>query len=220
MGRTRHPRLFRDIGVSRPGGDIPMVEVSSRAELRAWLASHHAQAGSIWLVTYKKAAGERYLSYEEIVEEALAFGWVDSLPRELDRLRTMRILAPRKRGSAWSRVNKARIEKLIAEGCMTEAGMARIEQAKADGSWSRLDAVETLTLPADVAEALQARPPAAANFQAFPRSSRRLILEWISSAKGAETRAKRIATTAAMAARNLRANHVRQPGGSRRTRDR
>jgi uncharacterized protein YdeI (YjbR/CyaY-like superfamily) len=123
----------------------------------------------------------------------------------------MHLLAPRKPGSAWSRVNKERAERLIASGLMTEAGLAKIEQAKANGSWSKLDDVEALTIPGDLAEALSAHPPAAANFDGFPRSSKRLILEWIIQAKRSETRAKRIEETARLAAKNERANHYRQP---------
>jgi uncharacterized protein YdeI (YjbR/CyaY-like superfamily) len=191
--------------------DFARVEVDSRAALRRWLEAHHAQAESIWLVTYKKAAGARYLPYDAIVEEALAFGWIDSLPRALDAQRTMILLSPRKAGSSWSAVNRARVERLIASGAMHAAGLARIEAAKADGSWSRLDAVEALTVPEDLAAALVPGSVADTHFRAFPRSVTRGILEWIGNAKAPETRARRIAETAAKAADNLRANHPRQP---------
>lgn len=193
------------------GADHPRVEVASRAELRAWLAAHHADAEAIWLVTGKKAAGDRYLPYDAIVDEALCVGWVDSQPRALDALRSMRLLAPRRPGSGWSRVNKKRVERLIADGLMTPAGLAVIDRAKADGSWAKLDAVETLALPEDLGAALAAHPPAAGYFDAFPRSSKRLILEWITAAKAPETRARRIEETARLAAGNIRANHYRQP---------
>ena len=196
--------------MSRAAEDFPRVEVQSRAELRAWLSDHHAESQSIWLVTYKKVTGDRYLPYDAIVEEALAFGWVDSVPRELDATRSMRLLSPRKPGSAWSKVNKARVEKLIAGNLIDAAGLSVVEAAKADGSWGRLDAVEALIVPPDLEAALLVYPPAAANFAAFPRSSKRLILEWIQNAKGEGTRAKRIDETASKAAINERANHYRQ----------
>jgi len=169
------------------------------------------QRESIWLVTWKKAAGARYLPYGAIVDEALAFGWIDSLPRALDAERTMILLSPRKTGSSWSAVNRERVERLIAAGAMHPAGLARVAAAKADGSWSRLDAVEALTIPDDLAAALVPGSVADGHFHAFPRSVARRILEWIGNARTPETRARRIAETAAKAADNLRANHARQP---------
>lgn len=196
--------------MSKSATEAPRVEVADRAELRAWLARHHAQAGSIWLVTGKKGA-PGYVSYQAIVEEALCFGWIDSLPRALDETRTMHLLSPRKPGSAWSKVNKAKADMLIAAGRMAAPGLAAIERAKSDGTWSKLDAVETLVVPDDLARALAAHPPAADRFDAFPRSSRRLILEWIAQARTPATRERRIEETARLAAENIRANHYRQP---------
>lgn len=190
--------------------ELARVEVHSRAEWRRWLTAHHAQEQGIWLVTYKKSAdAERFLSYEDIVEEALCFGWVDSLPRKLDAARSMRLVAPRRPKSAWSAVNKARIEELVAARKMARPGLAAVERAKADGSWARLDGVEALVTPRDLSRALARHPRAAANFRAFPRSSKRLILEWIASARTPETRAKRVEETARKAAKNERANHWR-----------
>ena len=189
--------------------DFLRVQVESRAEWRAWLDANHTRTESIWLVTFKKAAGERYLSYDDVVEEALCFGWIDSLGRTLDHERTMLLLSPRKSGSGWSRANKERIERLIAQGLIAAPGLAKIEQAKADGSWARLDQVEALIIPDDLAEALSRHEGAATNFEAFPRSAKRGILEWIMQAKRPETRAKRIAETARLAAENRRANSYR-----------
>lgn len=210
--RPAAPRRSRD--------DLARVEVKSRAEWRRWLATHHSQTEGVWLVTYKKSADpERYLSYDDIVEEALAFGWVDSLPRTLDASRSMRLVAPRRPKSAWSAVNKARVDKLLAEGRMTPAGVRVVERAQADGSWARLDDVEALALPPDLRRALRDAPFAAAYFDAFPRSSKRLILEWITSARTPETRAQRVAETARLAAKNERAHHwraARRPPGAPR----
>lgn len=196
--------------------EFERIAAASREDLRAWLAANHRQTDSIWLVTWKKAAGERHLPYNDIVEECLCFGWVDSLPRKLDDQRTMLLLSPRKPGSAWSAANKARVRKLIASGLMTPAGLARVEAAKADGSWSFLDDVETLAIPDDLSRALKAHPPAAKLFAAFPPSTRRGVLEWIKQAKTPETRAKRVTETARLAADNIRANTPRQLKGSAR----
>ena len=192
-------------------GDHPRVEVASRAELHAWLQGNHTRTTSIWLVTWKKAAGARHVPYSDVVDEALCFGWIDSLPRKLDADRTMVRLSPRKPGSAWSAVNKTKIERLLADGRMTNAGLAAIDRAKADGSWSLLDSIATLSPPPDLAKALTADPASKLNFEAFPTSVRRAILEWITQSKTPETRARRINETARLAADNIRANHPRQP---------
>ncbi len=192
------------------GEHLARIEIASAADLRKWLAAHHAQKESVWLVTFKKGHAN-YVPYDEIVEEALAYGWVDSLPRKLDAERSMLLLSPRKPKSAWSAINKARVEKLIAQKRMRAPGLKAIETAKANGAWGKLDAVETLAPPDDLAKALRAAAPADAHFAAFPRSVRRGILEWIAQAKKPETRAKRIAETAALAAQNKRANQYRRP---------
>jgi uncharacterized protein YdeI (YjbR/CyaY-like superfamily) len=188
--------------------DHPQVVVASRAELRDWLVAHHGQSGSIWLVTWKKG-DPRHIGYDPIVEEALCFGWIDSLPRKLDAARTMVRLSPRKPGSGWSAVNKARIDRLLAAGLMAPAGLAAIAAAKADGSWSRLDTAGALTEPDDLRAALAAIPGAAVHWAAFPPSARRAILEWIAQARMPATRARRIATSASEAAHNRRANQAR-----------
>jgi uncharacterized protein YdeI (YjbR/CyaY-like superfamily) len=187
------------------------VEISSRADLRSWLAANDQRKESVWLVIWKKATGDRHVPYDAIVEEALCFGWIDSVPRKLDEQRSMLILSPRKPGSAWSGVNKARVGRLIAEGLMQPTGLAVITAAQADGSWSRLDSASALEVPPDLELAFAGHPGSAANFAAFPASTRRAILEWIIQAKTSPTRMKRIEETATLAAQNIRANQYRQP---------
>lgn len=181
----------------------------SRAAWRAWLAKHHTRAEGVWLISYKKGTGKPRVDYEAAVEEALCFGWVDSLPRRLDDERTMLYFAPRKPGSGWSRPNKERVARLQAAGLMAPAGLAKVEAAQRDGSWAKLDAVEALDLPPDLTAALAAFPDARAHWDAFPRSVKRGILEWILAAKRPETRARRIAETSRLAQRNERANQWR-----------
>ncbi len=182
----------------------------TRGEWRAWLEANHTRGEGVWLISYKKATGKPRIEYDEAVEEALCFGWVDSRPNKLDDERAMLWFAPRKAGTGWSKPNKERVARLIAAGRMAEAGMAKIRAAQADGSWAALDAVEALEVPPDLAEALAGYPAAAANFAAFPRSAKRGILEWIASAKTAETRARRVAETARLAEQNQRANQWRK----------
>jgi len=185
------------------------IHPQTRAEWRAWLEEHHTQTEGVRLISYKKATGKLRFEYADAVEEALCFGWVDSKPNKLDDERAMLWFAPRKAGTGWSKLNKTRVEKLLQAGLMTPAGLAKIEAAKQDGSWTALDAVEELTIPADLAEALAMYGAARQHFEAFPRSVKRGILEWISNAKKAETRAKRVEETAQLAAENKRANQWR-----------
>ncbi len=186
------------------------VHLKTRREWRVWLEKNHDRTQGIWLITYKKASGKPRIEYDEAVEEAICFGWVDSKPGKLDDERSMLWFAPRRPKTGWSKINKARVEQLITSGLMTPAGMAKVDAAKKDGSWNALDAVEALEVPADLADALAADAKAAAYFDAFPRSVKRAILEWIASAKKPETRARRIHETVTSAARNIRANQWRQ----------
>lgn len=180
------------------------VEVLDRVSWRDWLVGHYQQAESIWLVTYKKHTAH-YLAYDAIVEEALCFGWIDSLPRKLDGDRTMLLLSPRKPKSVWSKLNKTRVASLIEQGLMTPAGLMKIEQAKADGSWSFLDDVEALIMPADLAVALSANVMAKQYFEAFSPTAKKAILQWIKMAKQTQTRQQRIEKTVTLAAQNIKA---------------
>lgn len=186
------------------------VHPLTRGEWRSWLEQNWSRTEGIWLVSYKKDTGKPRFEYDEAVEEALCFGWVDSKPNKLDDERSLLWFAPRKRGTGWSKPNKERVERLIAQGLMAPPGLAKIEAAKQDGSWTALDAVEALEIPLDLAEALAAYPSAAANFDSFPRSVKRGILEWIVNAKKPETRAQRVSETARLAEDNVRANQWRK----------
>ena len=145
---------------------------------------------------WRQESGRSGLTYEEAVLEALCFGWIDSKPAKLDEQRTMLRFSPRKRGSGWARSNKLRIERLLAEGLMAEPGLALIEEAKRDGSWTLLDGVEDLVVPDDLAAALARHPGARERWDNLPRSVRRGALEQIVRAKRPDTRARRVAETA------------------------
>lgn len=183
---------------------LQTVDLTDRAAWRDWLAAHHTQPEGVWLVLYNKASGRRLLTYEEAVEEALCFGWIDSLPRKLNEASFKLLFTPRKKGSGWSAVNKRRLEKLEAAGMLMPAGLAKIAAAKQDGSWTSLDAAEALEMPEDLTQALAANPTAQANFAAFPPSARKQILQYLSSARRPETRQQRLARVVARAADNLR----------------
>lgn len=183
----------------------PTLEPGTRAAWRAWLADHHAHSAGVQVVYLKRRfAGPEDLDYEAIVLEALCFGWIDSTGGRVDDRRTSVWMAPRKRGSGWAATNKARLETLLAEGLMAPAGIAVVEAAKADGSWTILDAAEALMEPPELGPALDALPGARANWEAFPPSARKMAIGWIDTAKRPVTRAARIAATAEAAAANRR----------------
>jgi uncharacterized protein YdeI (YjbR/CyaY-like superfamily) len=190
--------------------DLERVHPADRAEWCAWLAENHATSPGVWLVTWRRASGRTPLAYEDAVEEALCVGWVDSLGRAVDAERTSLLYTPRKRGSGWSRPNKQRVARLEEAGLMRPAGRAVVEAAIADGSWTMLDDVEDLVEPPELRALLDADPAARAHWDAFPRSAKRGLLEWIVQARRPETRARRIAETAEAASRGERANEWRR----------
>ena len=168
------------------------IDMPNRAGWRAWLEANHATSPGVWLIYGKKAAGPDRLSYEEAVEEALCFGWIDSRPGQVDDTRTKITMTPRKPGSAWSTVNKERIERLIATGLMTPAGQAKIDAAKTDGSWELYDRIEDLSVPDDLAAALATDQTAEAGYERFSSSTRKALLLWLVTARRPATRARRV----------------------------
>lgn len=181
------------------------VYFPDRAALRAWLHQHHDSHPAIWLVYDKKQAkADRALTYDDIVEEALCFGWIDSVTRRVDAARASLYFSPRKPGSTWSAVNKKRLLRLIEQGLIHPAGQAKIDRAKEDGSWTTLDAVERLEVPPDLASAFRSHPKAKSSFDAFPPGARKQILYWITSAKRDETRSDRIRRSLAAIAKGQR----------------
>ena len=192
--------------MGKPAETAEKVEIKTRSDLRKWLQAHYLQNQGVWLIKYKKSH-KYYLSYDDVVEECICFGWIDSLPRKLDEQKTMLYISPRKKGSNWSKANKERVKKLELAGLIQKAGLIKIEQAKKDGSWSFLDDVEALILPDDLKQAFSENQVAQKNFENFPPSSKRGILEWIKNAKRPETRAKRIQNTVQKATKGIRANY-------------
>ena len=183
--------------------ELVRIEMKSRQAWRDWLAENHRQPDSVWVVTFKKGQGP-YVAYDELVEEALCFGWIDSLPRRLDESRTMLLMSRRHAGSGWSKANKDRIARMTKAGLMADPGLTAVAGAKSDGSWTMLDVVDALEKPEDLVKALRDHRQANEYFDGFPPSVRRGILEWIAQAKRPQTRARRIHETAMAAARNER----------------
>jgi uncharacterized protein YdeI (YjbR/CyaY-like superfamily) len=164
------------------------------AAWRLWLAEHHADSGGLWLKLAKKAAPEPTLTYAEALDEALCFGWIDAQTRGLDEQYWLKRFTPRTSGSRWSKINTAKADALIAAGRMRPAGLAEVERAQADGRWAAAYAGPgTIEVPGDLAEALAARPEAAAFFTTLTSINRYAILYRLTTVKRAETRARKIA---------------------------
>ncbi len=173
-----------------------------RNEWHDWLLMNHAVSSGVLLIYYKKGSKKPSVSYDEAVEEALSFGWIDSRVNSLDEERYMQRFTPRKVRSIWSKRNKQRVEKLVKSGLMTEAGLEKVEAAKRDGSWNALDVIEDTQIPEDLSVALASDKKAHDNFMAFSDSSKKIILHWIRDAKRPETRKRRIEKAVELAGEN------------------
>jgi uncharacterized protein YdeI (YjbR/CyaY-like superfamily) len=180
------------------------VAVTSREQWRSWLAAHHADCPGVWLVVWKPGHGPA-VPYEDLVEESLCYGWVDSRARGVDAARGSILMTPRRPRGTWARSNKERVARLTAQGRMAPAGLAAVEAAKASGGWTLLDDVEDLVEPADLRAALDASPAARRTWDGFAPSARKMLLGWIATARTAPTRARRVATTVSEAEQGRRA---------------
>lgn len=188
----------------------PQIHLKDRASWRRWLAANHGKSTGIWLVRWRRSSGRPGIEYGVSVEEALCFGWIDGQAATIDEQRSMQYFAPRRPRSAWSRSNKERYERLSQAGRVAPAGHASVEQAKANGSWAALDAVDRLEVPTDLAAALDALPPARDVWESFPRSVKFGLLAWIAAARQDQTRKRRIEETATAAQRKERAHQPRR----------
>jgi uncharacterized protein YdeI (YjbR/CyaY-like superfamily) len=168
------------------------LNCTTRARWRAWLQEHSARAPEVWLVMHKKGTGRSSLSIADAQEEALCFGWIDQLSRSLDGARFLLRFTPRRPGSMWSMTNIRRVRKLTREGRMTEAGLAKVAEAKRNGQWRAAIAREnTGVIPPELAGALRRRKGALAGFRALADSRKKQLLYWFQTAKTPETRQRR-----------------------------
>ena len=188
--------------VGRAGMPTEQVYVPDRASWRQWLEDNHAVSSGIWLVFDKKSSRTDRLLYSDSVEEALCYGWIDSTIRPLDDARYMQLFTPRKPKSNWSRLNKERVARLQKADLIRPAGASAIAEAKKNGSWSKLDTVEALSVPDDLAKELAKSAIALKNFNAFAPSARKGFLHWVHNCKRPETRAERIRTVVRCAKEN------------------
>ena len=172
---------------------------------RAWLQENHATQKEAWLVILKNHVTKPGVDYEAAVEEAVCFGWIDGIMKGADGDSYFLRFSPRKRGSIWSVSNQRRVERLIAQGKMTEAGMAKVREAQENVEWeAAIRREDTSNLPEDVQEVLIKHPEAQANFEKLPASQKKQFLYWIGSAKTDATRQKRIQEMVKMVANNKR----------------
>lgn len=178
-------------------------------EWRNWLEKNHKTEKSVWLIIFKNGSSIPSIKYPEAVNEALCFGWIDSKPNKRDDLSYYQFFARRNPSSRWSGLNKRKVKELIAQGKMTDEGFKMIRIARETGTWSALDNVEKMIVPEDLQLQFDNNKEALTNWQHFPPSSKKIILEWILSAKRTTTRQKRITETVNLAAQNIRANHYR-----------
>jgi uncharacterized protein YdeI (YjbR/CyaY-like superfamily) len=182
---------------------------SSRQEWEFWLKENHGSKQSVWLVYYKKKSNFATVTYNDAVDEALCFGWIDSKAKPLDEEKSMRFFCKRKPNSVWSKINKGKVRRLIAEGLMMQAGYESIETAKQNGSWTILDDVEELKIPKDLEKEFKTKQGSKDFFLSLSKSVRKGILQWLVLAKRPETRQKRICEIAELAAKKLKPKQFR-----------
>ena len=169
------------------------LHVTKRKDWRLWLSENHHKEKEIWLIYYKKHTGKPRVPYGDAVEEALCFGWIDSIVRTIDDERYMQKFTPRKAKSNWSDSNKKRVEKLIHTGEMTKAGLEKIEAAKTNGSWDKIiTATKSFEMPIELKSALGINHGARDFFNNLSPSCQRQYIGWIASARKEETKQRRV----------------------------
>lgn len=182
-----------------PSDGLPVMLFETQTDFEAWLDEHHASSSGAWLRLAKKASGLRSLSYAEAVEAGLCFGWIDGQKKGYDERSWLQRFTPRGPQSIWSKVNRAKVEALIAAGGVRPAGLAAVERARQNGRWdAAYDPASTATVPEDLQAALDASDRADAFFKTLSGANRYALLFRIQTAKKPETRARRIQEFIAM----------------------
>jgi len=182
---------------------------TNREEWRLWLKTNHSSLKSVWVIFYKKNSKSSTISWSEAVDEALCFGWIDSVKKSIDSEKYIQLFSQRKPQSTWSKINKNKIKQLIENGLMTQAGFKSIEVAKQNGCWTILDKVEDLIIPNDLEEAFKKQEGSKDYFNKLSNSTKKAMLQWLVLAKRAETRKKRIAEISELAGKSQKPNQFR-----------
>jgi len=181
-----------------------LLDVNGAAEWRLWLSENHLNKDLVWLVFYKQGSGHPSISYDDAVDEALAFGWIDSVIKKIDERRYARKFTPRRPGSVWSKYNLARVKKLNAEGRMTRWGLEAYRERTGEISLLEQFNEKAVRIPSDLTVALGRNRTAFQNFERMAPSHRKRYLMWIAGAKKPETRKKRIAEAVVLISRNVK----------------
>ncbi|PWJ57600.1 uncharacterized protein YdeI (YjbR/CyaY-like superfamily) [Dyadobacter jejuensis] len=192
-----------------PNKEVKTFCPFNAGEWRAWLQENHSKEKSVWLVFYKNKSKIKGVSWSEAVDEALCYGWIDSLVKPIDEEKFMRFFCRRKPKSIWSAINKDKVKQLIETKRMTPAGMECVDRAMEDGSWSLLDSAEALTIPQDLEQELDKWPIAKDFFLSLSRSNQKGLLQWLLMAKRAETRQKRIDEIVASTRQSIKPKFIR-----------
>jgi uncharacterized protein YdeI (YjbR/CyaY-like superfamily) len=195
--------------VSETVEGAPTLYARDLSQWRDWLAANGRTRRVVWLIVYKKGSGVPGVSFHDAIEHALCYGWVDSKAVRRDLRSCYLCFTPRNPRSTWGRANRERAQRMIDAGFMTPSGQALIDLARQTGTWDALASAQDGTIPDDLDALFDAHPVARENFERFPPSSRRLILQWIATAKRPDTRDRRLRETVSLAEENIRANHPR-----------
>jgi len=189
--------------------EIETFRPTSQKDWRKWLTQNHDSKQAVWLLLYKKEANQPTIAWNEAVDQALCFGWIDSKRKPLDDEKFLQFFSKRKPRGTWSKVNKEKVLQLVEAGLMTKAGLDCIETAKQNGSWTILDEVEELKIPEDLEEELNRKPGAMDFYLSLSKSVRKSILLWLVLAKREETRQSRIKEIAELASQKLKPKYLR-----------
>jgi uncharacterized protein YdeI (YjbR/CyaY-like superfamily) len=201
VSRSAEEELPPAVSLPRVGTDdgLPTIRFASAADWEAWLEEHHAVSDGVWIKIAKKGSGIESVRYPAVLESALCFGWIDGRREPLDERYFLQRFTPRRSRSRWSRINRDKAERLIAEGRMRAAGLAEVERARADGRWeAAYEGQRQIAVPDDLQRELDARPKAKAFFAELNSQNRYAILYRLQDAKRPETRARRLAKFVAM----------------------
>ncbi len=172
--------------------NAPHFTPNDESEWRVWLEKNHLIEESVWVVFYRKASPQHNLTWGQAVDQALCFGWIDSIKRPIDGEKFKQYFSKRKKGGTWSKINKDKVRELKKQGLMHPMGEASISQAKKDGSWTFLDPVDRLEIPDDLNLAFERHPKAKNHYDQLSVGKKKLVLYWLLTAKRLETRTKRI----------------------------
>ncbi len=189
--------------------EVEVFYPKSQIAWRKWLEKNHLSKKSVWVVFHSKISKKKSISWSDAVDVALCFGWIDSKKVKIDLETSHQFFSKRKPNSTWSKINKTKVEILIEQGLMSDAGLKSIETAKLNDSWTILDDVEALIIPADLEAAFAKKPIAEAYYQSLSKSTKKILLSWLKFAKTSETRKKRITEIVTSALQKQKPKHLR-----------